>query len=54
MLDNKTFWRTVKPFLTEKVKTKSKITLTEKKLRKIQQNILKKLSLVKLSILYLT
>ena len=24
--DNKTFWRTVKPFLTDKVKTKSKIT----------------------------
>ena len=29
--ENKTFWRTVKPFLTDKVKTKSKITLIEKK-----------------------
>ena len=28
--DKKTFWRTVKPFLTDKVKTKSKITLIEK------------------------
>ena len=31
--DNKTFWRTVKPFLTDKVKTKSKITLIEKKFK---------------------
>ena len=29
--DNKTFWKTVKPLLTDKVKTKSKITLIEKK-----------------------
>ena len=28
---NKTFWRTVKPFFTDKVKPKSKITLIEKK-----------------------
>ena len=31
--DNKTFRRTVKPFLTDKVKTKSKITLIEKKIK---------------------
>ena len=31
--DNKTFWKTVKPFLTDKVQTKSKITLIEKKLK---------------------
>ena len=30
--DNKTFWRTVKPFFTEKIKTKSKITHIEKKI----------------------
>ena len=29
--DNKTFWKTVKPLLTDKVKTKSKITLIEKR-----------------------
>ena len=29
--DNKTFWKTVKPLLTNKVKTKSKVTLIEKK-----------------------
>ena len=29
--ENKTFWKTLKPFLTEKVKTKSKISLIEKK-----------------------
>ena len=29
--DNKTFWKTVKPLLTDKVKTKSKITSIEKK-----------------------
>ena len=29
--DNKTFWKTVKPFFTEKMKTKSKRTLIEKK-----------------------
>ena len=29
--DNKTFWRNVKPLFTEKVQTKSKITLIEKK-----------------------
>ena len=31
--DNKTFLGTVKPFLTDKVKTKSKITLIEKKFK---------------------
>ena len=30
--DNKTFWRTVRPLLTDKIETKSKITLIEKKL----------------------
>ena len=29
--DNKTFWKTVKSFFTDKTKTKSKITLIEKK-----------------------
>ena len=29
--DNKTFWKTVKLFFTDKIKTKSKITLIEKK-----------------------
>ena len=29
--DSKTFWRTVKPFLTDLVETKSKITLIEKR-----------------------
>ena len=28
--DNKTFWKKVKPFFTDKIQTKSKITLTEK------------------------
>ena len=28
---NKTFWKTLKPFLLDKVKTKSKITLIDKK-----------------------
>ena len=28
--DNKTFWKTVKPLFTDKIKTKSKITLIEK------------------------
>ena len=28
--DNKTFWKTIKPFFTDKIKTKSKITLIEK------------------------
>ena len=28
--DSKTFWKTVKPFFTDKIKTKSKITLIEK------------------------
>ena len=28
--DNKTFWKTVKPLFTDKIKTKSKITLMEK------------------------
>ena len=30
--DNKTFWKTIKPLFTDKVQTKSKITLIEKKL----------------------
>ena len=30
--DDKTFWNTVKPFFTDKIKTKSKITLIEKKI----------------------
>ena len=30
--DNKTFWKTVKPLVTDKVQTKCKITLIEKKL----------------------
>ena len=30
--DNKTFWKTVKPFFTDKIKTKPKITLIEKKI----------------------
>ena len=29
---NKTFWKTVKPFFTDRIKTKSKITLIEKKI----------------------
>ena len=40
---NKTFGRTVKPFLTDKVKTISKITLREKKVRIAQHKLLKKL-----------
>ena len=28
---NKTFWKTVKPLFTDKIKTKSRITLIEKK-----------------------
>ena len=37
--DNKTFWKTVKPFFTDKIKTKPKITLIEKKLspRKVKR-----------------
>ena len=37
--NNKTFWKTVKPFFTDKIKTKSKITLIEKKLspRKVKR-----------------
>ena len=37
--DNKTFWKTVKPFFTDKIKTKSKITVIEKKLspRKVKR-----------------
>ena len=31
MTDNKIFWKTVKPFFTDKIKTKSKITLLDKK-----------------------
>ena len=30
--DNKTFWKTVKPLFTDKIQTKSIITLIEKKL----------------------
>ena len=30
--DNKTFWKTVKPFFTDKIKTKSKTTLIKKKI----------------------
>ena len=30
--DNKTFWKKVKPFFTDKTKTKSKTTLIEKKI----------------------
>ena len=30
--DNNIFWKTVKPFFTDKIKTKSKITLIEKKI----------------------
>ena len=30
--ENKIFWKTVKPFFTDKIKTKSKITLIEKKI----------------------
>ena len=36
---NKTFWKTVKPFLTDKVKIKSKITLIEKKQKENQAEI---------------
>ena len=31
MTDNKTSWKTVKPFFTDKIKTKSKIRLIKKK-----------------------
>ena len=31
--ENKTFWKILKPFLTDKVKTKPKITLIEKKMQ---------------------
>ena len=31
-ITDKTFWKTVKPFFTDKMKTKSKITLIEKKI----------------------
>ena len=42
--ENKTFWKTFKPFLTGKVKTKSKINSIEKKNTRIaQQNLLKRL-----------
>ena len=30
--DNKTFWKTVKPFFTDKIKTKCKITVMENKI----------------------
>ena len=37
--DNKIFWKTVKPYFTDKIKAKSKITLIEKKLssRKVKR-----------------
>ena len=37
--DSKTFWKTVKTFFTDKIKTKSKITFIEKKLspRKVRR-----------------
>ena len=35
----KTFWKTVKPFLTDKVKIKSKVTLTERKQKQNQAEI---------------
>ena len=40
IIDNKTFWKTVKPFFTDKIKTKSKITLIKKTLspRKAKRN----------------
>ena len=41
--ENKTFWKTLKRFLTGKVKTKSEIILIEKNTRIAQQNLLKKL-----------
>ena len=31
--ENKTCWKTLKPFLTDKIKTKSKITLIKKKIQ---------------------
>ena len=31
--ESKTFWKTLKPFLTDKLKTKSKITLIKKKIQ---------------------
>ena len=37
--DNKTFWKTVKPFLTDKVKIKSKRTLIERKQKENQTEI---------------
>ena len=38
--DSKTFWKTLKPFFTDKIKTKSKITLIEKKcLEEAQEEI---------------
>ena len=37
--DNKTFWKAVKPFLTDKVKIKSKITLIERKQKENQAEI---------------
>ena len=45
--DNKTFWKTLKPFLTDKVKTKSKIILIEKNTRIAQQKLLKGLCQMK-------
>ena len=37
--DNKTFWKTVKPFLTDRVKIRSKITLIERKQKENQAEI---------------
>ena len=40
--DKKTFWKTVKPFFTDKIKTKSKITLIEKNVsRKLKRKLQK-------------
>ena len=43
--ENKTFWEILKPFLTDKIKTNSKITLIKKKKNKTiaEQNLLKRL-----------
>ena len=42
--DNKTFWKTVKPLFTDKVQTKSKIKLIEKKVgsKEVQEQIVSK------------
>ena len=38
--DNKVFWNKVKPLFTDKIKSKSKITLIEKKLNKDSNEII--------------